>query len=175
MQKIYAIRHYQIEDESGNVILQSYTKWILYSFEKLRPIKIPQDVDAMFEYTDKTTVKIDNIDFDNIDTEESKTQNSIVLYKDVDTNWHMNNVSYINEALEIMGKEFLDNNEIAECLVEYRHQLLYNMPFSIEKNKVNDSEYIYCIKKIQKEDEKLQKGNNANIYLKWRKRSEPYN
>ena len=60
----------------------------------------------MFEYTDKTTVKIDNIDFDNIDTEESKTQNSIVLYKDVDTNWHMNNVSYINAALEIMGKEF---------------------------------------------------------------------
>lgn len=175
MQKIYAIRHYQIEDESGNVILQSYTKWILYSFERLRPIKIPQEVDDMFEYTDKTTVKIDNVDFDNIDVQEKEVTNGIVLYKDVDTNWHMNNVSYINEALETMGKEFLDSNEIIECLVEYRHQLLYDMPFSIEKNKINDLGYIYGIKKIQKEDEKLQKGNNANIYLKWRKRSEPYN
>ena len=175
MEKIYAIRHYQIEDEKGNVILQSYTKWIMYSFERLRPIKILQEVDDMFEYTDKTTVKIDNINFDNVQVKESETKNSIVRYKDIDTNWHMNNVSYINAALETMGKEFLDSNEVVECKVEYRHQLLYNTAFSIEKNKINDLEYIYYIKKVQKEDEKLQKGNNANIYIKWRRKSEPYN
>lgn len=172
MEKLYALRHYEIVDEQGNIVLQSYTRWILYSFERLRPIKIPQEVTDMFIYSDKKTVQIDDVDFKNEYVVTDKKE-SVVLYKDIDTNWHMNNVAYIKEALQTMGKDFLDCNEVCECLVEYRHQLLYNEKFEIDVKKVKDNEYIYGIK--VNESGKMQKNNNADIYIKWRKKSEPYN
>ena len=108
MDRLYAIRHYEIKDMNGNIILQSYTKWILYSFERVRPIKIPQEVNDMFIYSTEKTINIDNIEFEKEQSDTCKTENSIVLYKDVDTNWHMNNVSYITTVMDIMEKNFLD-------------------------------------------------------------------
>lgn len=175
MDRLYAIRHYEIKDMNGNIILQSYTKWILYSFERVRPIKIPQEVNDMFIYSTEKTINIDNIEFEKEQSDTCKTENSIVLYKDVDTNWHMNNVSYITTVMDIMEKKFLDLYEVSECKVEYRHQLLHNDKFEVNINKLNEFEYIYGIKKIYTDNEKTAKGNNANIYIKWRRRSESNN
>lgn len=175
MDRIYAIRHYEIKDMQDNVILQSYTKWIIYSFERKRPIKIPSEVNDMFIFSTEKTINIDNIEFKKEEIDNIKTVNGIVRYKDIDTNWHMNNVSYINTVMETMGKDFLDLHEVCECKVEYRHQLLYNVEFEVNINKLNEFEYIYGIKQVYDENEKCLKGNNANVYLKWRRKSESDN
>ncbi len=172
MQKLFAFRHYEIVDEHDNLILQSYTKWLLYSFEKMRPIKVPDEITNMYTYTDKTSIYIDNIDF-NMDTYDKIVQD-VVLYKDVDTNWHMNNVSYINAVLESMNKEFLDNYEIAQCLIKYNHQLIYNTVFNICMKKINDLEYIYNINE-EKNEKEIKKKSNTDIYIKWRRKSESNN
>lgn len=175
IQKIYAFRNYEIVDEHNNLVLQSYTKWVLYSFEKKRPIKVTDEVKNMYTYVDEKSIYIDNINFD-IDSTFDKIVQDVVLYKDVDTNWHMNNVSYIKAVSEAMGQDFLDNYEVQDCLLKYNHQLIYNTQFNICVNKINDLEYIYNVKENKIENEtKRKNSNNTDVYIKWRKKSESNN
>lgn len=160
MERLYVFRHYEIVDELGNIILQSSTKWIIYSFEKMRPAKISEEIKNMCKYSNDKTIFIENVNLD-IDA-YSKITTDTVLYQDTDTNWHMNNVIYIKKALESMEKSFLEKYDVEQCLVKYNHQLKYNEQFKIYMKKISEYEYIYNI------TDENSKNGNAQIYVKWR-------
>ncbi len=160
---LYAYRQYEVLDENNEVIAVSNSKWVLYSGERKRPIKVIDEVSNKYIHIDKNVVDSDFIHIPDSNKYDD-IKNEVVKYMDVDTNWHMNNTNYLKYAIESMTDEFLDKYTIDEYSIKYIHQLKYNENMNICINKINDLEYMYYIKKD------INEKSNCDIYIKWKQK-----
>lgn len=159
---LYAYRKYQVFNKDNELIADSNSKWIMFSTERKRPIKLSEEIFSMYARLGDVTEE------GFVDIKDNKTYDKIikqtVLYRDVDTNWHMNNTKYIKEAIESMDNIFLDSYVVEKYSVKYIKQLVYSDNYNICIKKISNTEYMYYI------NQDSQNKNNAEIYIKWKKK-----
>lgn len=162
---IYIIRQYEILDEKDNQLCVSTSKWIIYSFINKLPVRLNDDILSKYTYSDRSVIE----DTFNIIKDSGKYEKIVlqeVLYRDIDTNWHMNNIKYIRNIIESMDNEFLNKYTVDEYIIKYKHQLVYANKFDICINKVNEKEYMYYLKEKNVD----LKDNNCEMYIKWKEK-----
>ena len=49
----------------------------------------------------------------------------VVSRRDIDSNKHMHNISYLDIALEVLPEEVFENNKFDEISIEYKKELMY--------------------------------------------------
>ncbi len=163
--KIYIIRQYELLDENDNQLCIATSKWIMYSFINKLPVRFTEELTSKYSYNSRSVIDDDfNIPKDNEEYEIIK--NDEVLYRDVDTNWHMNNIKYVRCIIESMDNDFLNKYTVDEYTIKYKHQLVYASKFKICVNKINEKEYSYYIK----ENNEDTKENNCEMYIKWKEK-----
>ncbi|MDD4066470.1 MAG: thioesterase [Clostridia bacterium] len=165
IEKLFIIRNYVIEDINGNILFESYTKWIMYSFEKMRPIHIPIEVENMYSFDEKKGITFEDFDFSRI-TDYDNIFSNVVIYGDIDTNWHMNNIAYVIKAIDTMTIDFLESHIVNDILVRYNHQLVYKDKYAVQVKKIDNNKYAYIINGNNNDTSK----NNADIIINWRKK-----
>lgn len=162
---LYLIRQYEVVDENNNVLCVATSKWIIYSFINKLPVRLNDEILSKYTYSDRSviddtfnTIK-DNGEYEKIVLDE-------VLYRDIDTNWHMNNIKYVRDVIESMDNDFLNKYTVDEYIIKYKHQLVYSNEFDICISKINNQEYMYYLKE---KDTDL-KDNNCEMYIKWKEK-----
>lgn len=139
IEKIYSYRDFELFDENENLVAIATSKWVLInpktsSIAKITPkmvddygiyekqvfkekmdekLKVPEQLDYVYSYT--------------------------IQRRDIDTNHHVNNLNYIDFALEALPKEVIDKLPLSELEIIYKKQILYKdtikMYYSYENNK----------------------------------------
>lgn len=145
---------------NGKILFESYTKWIMYSFDKMRPIHIPSEVENMYNYDEKEGITFEDFDFSKIKDYDNIFSN-VVIYGDIDTNWHMNNIAYVIKAIDTMPIDFFDSHIVNNILIKYNHQLLYKDKYKVKVKMIENNKYVYA---INGESNKTLK-NNADIII----------
>ena len=129
------------------------------------PVRLKDGIANKFEFDDRKVIENEYISIkDNEKYDE--VYSSEVLYRDVDTNWHMNNIKYLKYVVDSIDIDFLNKYSVEEYSIKYKHQLLYAQEFEICTNKISENEYMYYIKQL---DKKL-KDNNCELYIKWKEK-----
>lgn len=116
-------REYDIFAPDGELIVEAKSLWILADTETRRPIRVPEEMYAGFD-----TRKEDEIYFDKLIEIESQKEGELkktirVNEPDIDTNMHVNNVRYIEWALESLPGEFLSGHFVSGIKVNYKKEL----------------------------------------------------
>lgn len=159
---LYAYRKYEVYNSDNKLIANANSKWIMYSTSRKRPVKIDDETMKLY-YTVGDISDEGFVHFED-DKHYDKITKQTVYYKDIDTNWHMNNKKYIKLAIESMDSEFLDKHILEKYSVKYIKQLMYTEKYNICMKKISDSEYMYYI------NQDNEPKNNCEIYIKWKQR-----
>ncbi len=127
--KFYGLRRYIIKDEKSNVIGEALALFFLIDIEKRRPMRIQKEqydfygVDGDINY-DVSMEKLERIDGEDYCVEFN------IRYSDIDSNNHVNNVKYIEWAIEAVPAEIVKDYTIKRIKVTFEKESKYGEKIS---------------------------------------------
>ena len=127
--KFYGLRKYIIEDENKNIIGEALALFFLIDIEKRRPMRIQKEqydfygVDGDVDY-DISMDKIEKIN------EEQYEKHFNIRYGDIDSNNHVNNVKYIEWAIEAVPEDVVSNYSIRRLKTTFEKETTYGESIS---------------------------------------------
>jgi len=117
-ERLYALREFRIHDEDGRTYGRAGNSWLILDVERRRPVRLepfgrsihqtshPDDVSASLE-------KLPPLEVPDI------TREFRVRYRDLDVNQHVNNVSYVEWALESLPASTLMRGFLRDLEVNF--------------------------------------------------------
>ena len=124
VERLYAYRDFQIKDKEGNIIVIGTSRWIFVDTDRRRPVRLTADIADLYESeTDK-----------NVFTEEMEDikcgdylfkKDYCIQRRDIDINQHMNNLSYLDMAYEILPDNIYNNKVFNNIRIVYKKEILY--------------------------------------------------
>lgn len=149
--KFYAYRIFEILDSSGGIIARANSMWFLIDMEKRKAIRITDD---MYKAYGINKDKNDVLDIKKIKSPEKICSEKTfdVRYSDIDTNRHVNNVKYVEWAIETLPLDIVINYSIKSINITYQKETTYGSTVRVfTELKEKDGEYV-CLHKIVSQD-----------------------
>ena len=137
--KFYASRLYEMYDENNEKIVEGEGILLLINIDKRRAIRIPEDQYEAYnvDKNEKSNLKIERLErMEKVDNENIFK----VRYGDIDSNMHVNNVRYVEWAVESLPLETVLNYELKELNVVFEKECKYGVEIiaSYEVREYND-------------------------------------
>jgi medium-chain acyl-[acyl-carrier-protein] hydrolase len=122
--KFYAIRKYEIKDESGNLVVEANAIFLLINLEKRRTMRIPSEQYEVYglkgdiegEFKIPKLEKLKDVMYE---------INFSVRYTDIDFNKHVNNTKYVEWAIESLPEDIVKNYKLEEIKVTFEKECKY--------------------------------------------------
>lgn len=121
--RFLANREYNIENKNKELIAEAKTLWIFADTKTRKPLRVPDEIYNGFEVTsesEKTFYMLDELEGISVGSYCTKVR---IQNSDIDTNDHVNNVRYIEWALESLPAEFINNNSVHRVKVNYKKEM----------------------------------------------------
>ncbi len=152
---IHTERDFQIFKESGELTGRAVSSWVIIDLKTRRPIRIPDEVkslirpdcDRSMEAGMRSKIR---------GPEDVLYQRSFsVRYMDLDVNNHVNNVHYIEWAMEALPEEILTGKKLNSVDIIFRSECRYGETVhSLAGIRDGDSENIYRHRLVRDSDQK---------------------
>ena len=150
MEKCCAYRDFEIYDESGNILAIATTKWVLLDYETRKIKRISESL--VVEYNQETEKHVFDEELEKM--HETKNEEKSIQLKtrrtDIDTNNHVNNLNYLDFALEVLPEEVY-SQDLKNVRITYKHQTEPGETVNISYIK-QEGKNIITIKTIDKAD-----------------------
>ena len=133
VKKLYGYRSITIRDSKGNIIASGISTAILIDYDKRRPVKMSLDQCKVYGIEKELEENIPLDDF--ISLKENKySREYTIRYSDIDSNKHVNNVKYIEMSVDTLPRELLNQYEISNIKVLYKHEAIDESSLHIYSN-----------------------------------------
>ena len=124
MKSFMADREFRMRAEDGTVLAEARSNWLLVDTVRRRPIRIPEDQLEKFPATEEAKAFVAIEDVPVIDVPDGAVPRDVLSsYSDMDTNGHVNNVRYIEWAIDSLPETFLRGKVPVAARVQYRREL----------------------------------------------------
>jgi acyl-ACP thioesterase len=116
---VRAYRDFQIFDQADNLLGVASSMWLMLDRQSFKPLKIPESILAYGgpPIMPDPLSDLDLAEFDRHDVEIAKP--FAVRLSDLDINQHVNNVSYVQLALEAISEERFKNCRLTKFQIKY--------------------------------------------------------
>ena len=134
IQRIKAIREYQVFDKSGQLIGSAKKLWAFFSVEKLRPAAIPEEVFKGWPTHSSTTLEFAR----NFSTELEDIDYQVQLRvrrSDLDYNQHVNNIFYVQWVREVLPVK-MENNGVIEMESKFLAESKFGHILTLKRSKI---------------------------------------
>ena len=120
----YATRDFEIFNSKDEIIGRATTSWMLIDLTKMKPISMPDFITAIELPNRKRSIKDK---FDKLQKlENAQFQNKYnVRLSDLDINQHVNNVNYIEWAIETIPITVLQKYQLTQFEISFRAESKY--------------------------------------------------
>ncbi|MHC6202039.1 acyl-[acyl-carrier-protein] thioesterase [Breznakiellaceae bacterium SP9] len=141
-EKLFAIRHYDIRDANGTVLVRARSGWIILDTVKRRPLRPQTLVDKL---PPNTTLEALTGGLEAIEGSSAllKAATRAALYSDIDFNGHVNNVRYIQWLCDLLDIETLAGADTISIDINYLNEVhpgeqtdLYMAPINTDSHQV---------------------------------------
>ncbi|MGE5354559.1 MAG: acyl-[acyl-carrier-protein] thioesterase [Acidobacteriota bacterium] len=122
--KFYAFRSFDIYSLNGEHLVKGGSMWFFVDMNTRRPAKIPQEVYDSYQITPADTRPLE-IQDPKAPDEIAYSSNFRVRQSDIDTNGHVNNIKYIEWALEALPPETFSGSILSRIKVVYKKETMY--------------------------------------------------
>lgn len=137
--KFYAYRKYLIKNEAGELIGEATALFFLISISRRRPVRIPKDEYTLYdvELEHENNYEMEEISAGNA---EDNVKEFRVRYSDIDSNRHVNNVKYVEWAIESASPELLENYKIGRVKVIFEKECKFGDNVKVSCTLVSEDE-----------------------------------
>jgi acyl-ACP thioesterase len=133
--RFYGLREFVVRDETGAVIGASDSVWAFYDVERRRPAPIHDWILRAWHHDPSVPLMREKPDFDPPGADRIDPARSYnVRISDIDTNGHVNNVNYLEWALEAVPLNVHEDYTLAFVEGVYRHQVAYGQTVRIARD-----------------------------------------
>ena len=157
-------RDFEVFDDKNNLVAIATSKWVFYDLNNNTFVKFSDDSGNQFELVNKkvfeTPMKEKLVEPEN----STFVANYKITRRDIDTNHHVNNLSYIDFAYEILPEDVFRNCDFKNIEIMYKHEAklgdTLNLYYAKQDNsfvvtiKSEDNKRIHCI--IRRNSDKQQ-------------------
>lgn len=123
VKKFYGYRTHSVRNQEGKVLVEIKSTAILVDLNKRRPTKVTQeqcDVYGLEAEYDGHIVLDDLMDIDEFDIEKIYE----VRHSDIDLNNHMNNITYIERAIDTMPNDIVEKYSLDGVKILFKKESL---------------------------------------------------
>lgn len=124
MRRFLANRRYAMYDGDDTPVIEADSQWVFLDTVRKRPARIPEDVYLRYgriTESDQLPTPPPPRAPERTDTERGFS----VRMSDIDSNGHVNNIRYVEWALETLPAELLRQGTLRRLLVHYRREVRY--------------------------------------------------
>jgi acyl-ACP thioesterase len=123
--KFYAYRKYYIRSEEGELLGEAVALFFLINLKRRRPMRIPEEQYKLYGADeDKLEKEIKMEDILKVEKEDYHKKFGI-RYSDIDSNGHVNNVNYLEWAIESVPVEVIKDYEIKDLKIVFEKETVY--------------------------------------------------
>lgn len=135
---LYELRRFDIIDQSGAVIIDGLSSWVMMDFGSRRPVRLSRFMDDSWMDTQKTI----EYNFPKIPKAENPEIEKIfnVRMQDIDFNNHVNNSVYIGWAVESVPEDILLNFRLTHVEVSYIGEISYGNKIYSKVQPIGDTD-----------------------------------
>ncbi len=120
----FGFRRYEVHDAEGALLAKANTLWIYIDMVRKKPIPVTGEIIRAFGISPDSKRPLPIKAPNPPESAEHETRFQVRL-GDIDTNRHVNNIRYIEWALETLPPEFSTKKRVRRVLVDYRKELMY--------------------------------------------------
>ena len=139
LEKFYSYRDFEIFDSNNNLVAIASSKWLLINTETRKIEKITPEIVESYGIVDKCVFNYKLNEKPKVPNDLELTFKYKIQRRDIDTNGHVNNLHYIDYALETLPEDIYNNNEFSNIEIHYKKEIKYgetiNCYYSFEDNK----------------------------------------
>jgi len=138
--KLYSYRDFEVYDKNNNLIAIASSKWFAIDTKTKKIIKLtPEITSAYGEDINKSVFDKPFKDKITVPENLKLNFNYTIQRRDIDTNGHVNNLHYIDYALETLDEDIYNNNSFDNLEIVYKKEIKLkegiNCYYSFEDNK----------------------------------------
>ena len=143
--KFYGYRQNTIKNSEGKVIGEVFSTAILIDFEKRRPMRISPAQSEIYEL-DGELDEVPPLDDIPKIQKEDYIKDYPVRYSDIDSNGHVNNVKYMEMAIDTLPRSILNEYELYNIKVLFKKETTDGDTLHISSEVIdNDNDNIFTI------------------------------
>ncbi len=123
----FGFRMMEVHDEKGTLLARVHTLWVFVDTRRKKPIPVTDEVMRAYGLTrdQKEPLPIEAPSAPETDELQAAFQ---VRPGDIDTNRHVNNIRFVEWALDTLPFDFTNNHTVHRVLVDYRKELMFGEP-----------------------------------------------
>lgn len=139
LEKVYSYRDFEILDSNNNLFAIASSKWLLVDSNTKKIKHITEDIVNSYGLNNKAVFNVNLDEKPKVPENNSLNFTYKVQRRDIDTNHHVNNLFYIDFALETIPENIYLSNEFNNIEIFYKKEIKYgeiiNCYYSFEDNK----------------------------------------
>lgn len=139
IEKFYSYRDFEVFDSSNNLVAIASSKWVMINAETKRIERISNEIINAYGIEQKSVFTESLNDKPKIPDNLKLNFTYTIQRRDIDTNGHVNNLHYIDYALEALPEDVYNSNEFDNIEIHYKKEIKYgetiNCYYSFENNK----------------------------------------
>lgn len=163
--KFYGYRQNTIKNSKGKVIGEVLSTAILIDFDKRRPTKISPEQSQIYGLKEdlETVPTLDDIP--KIKNEDY-SKDYPVRYSDIDSNGHVNNVKYMEMAIDTLPRSIINEYELFNIKVLFKKETTDGDTLHVASEVINNDNTITTVHKITSSSEALL----TKLQITWKKK-----
>lgn len=139
IEKFYSFRDFEVFDSKNNLVAIASSKWVMINAETKRIERISNEIINAYGIEKKSVFTEPLNDKPQIPDNLKLNFTYTIQRRDIDTNGHVNNIHYIDYALESLPEDVYNSNEFDNIEIHYKKEIKYgetiNCYYSFENNK----------------------------------------
>lgn len=151
--KFYAHRGYRVIAEDGEVIAEAVSLFFLINIKRRRPMRIPDREIELYGAEGLVGKEIDMDKIPEVEREDVITEFNI-RYSDIDSNGHVNNVKYMEWAIESVPQDIVKDHELKRIRVDFDKETTYGNKVTIATDIIQREDKIITIHSIRENNDK---------------------
>jgi len=116
--RLYALREFRVHDGDGRLYGMAGSSWLIIDMERRRPVRLEPFVRAIHQTSQKDDISPGLAKLPSHER-PTYTREFHVRYRDMDVNQHVNNVSYVEWALESLPASTLMRGDLRDLEVNF--------------------------------------------------------
>lgn len=152
--KFYAYRKYKITNSKGELLGEAMALFFLINIDKRRPMRIPKEEYELYGIDSNMVDDCEMDDILQIQENDEDIKKFNVRYNDIDSNGHVNNVNYVEWAIESVPFEVAKNFDIERIKVIFEKESVYGDEVTISATLIEKDNKIISVHTIKNQDDK---------------------
>lgn len=134
-----ATREFILTDDAGEPLGRATSAWFVIDIDRRRPTRLPDSLDEVTPPDRERPLPLPDENLPAPDQTDHEHRFR-VRYSDLDLNAHVNNMRYVEWAVEAVPKSILDSHQLAELDIQFRAETTFGETIETQAQQVDSSE-----------------------------------